>query len=137
MTTRLLDSDVCIAVLRGRSPAIEARFREALPTKTLALSSISVMELWYGVWRSHRPDVQRRRLETFLDAIPPALQFDEADAAACAELRAELAKSGMPIGHYDALLAGQARRRGLIIVTGNVREFARVDGLVVEDWSKP
>lgn len=137
MTTRLLDSDVCITVLRGKSALLERRFKQALIDDESVLSSITVMELWYGVWRSHRPDVQRERLLTFLKGAPPVLPFDDADAEACAELRAELAVLGTPIGHYDALLAGQARRRGLTIVTGNVREFSRVRGLKVEDWSRP
>ena len=61
--------------------------------------------------------------------------FDTSDARSAGAVRAELESSGLPIGPYDILIAGQARIRGLVLVTANAREFARVDGLAREDWS--
>ena len=63
--------------------------------------------------------------------------FDDADARAAGEVRALLEQERRPIGAYDSLLAGQAARRGFTLVTANVREFERVDGLMWEDWSSP
>ena len=62
------------------------------------------------------------------------LAFDAEAAAHAADIRATLERRGLPIGGYDLLIAGHARSRGLIVVTNNVREFARVDGLRIEDW---
>ena len=63
------------------------------------------------------------------------LSFDEEDARISGEIRAQLAKKGTPIGPYDVLIAGQALARGLTLVTANTREFSRVEGLRLVDWS--
>ena len=63
------------------------------------------------------------------------LPFEPEDAAHAGDIRAELEKAGTPIGHYDYLIAAQARRRGATLVTANVREFARVPGLLLADWA--
>ena len=65
------------------------------------------------------------------------VDFDREDAHAAGEIRADLAKKGTPIGPYDVLIAGQASRRGAVLVTNNLREFKRVDNLQVEDWTVP
>jgi tRNA(fMet)-specific endonuclease VapC len=66
----------------------------------------------------------------------PVLDFDQRDAYVAGDIRAALAAKGTPIGPYDALIAGQARARDLVVVTNNTGEFARVDGLRVEDWTR-
>lgn len=65
----------------------------------------------------------------------PILDFDQNDAFVAGEIRAALAAKGTPIGPYDVLIAGQAKARGLTLVTNNVGEFNRVENLQVEDWS--
>ena len=70
------------------------------------------------------------RFAARLDVLP----FDAEAAAHAADIRADLERRGCPIGGYDVLIAGQARSRGLIVVTGNLREFRRVEGLRCEDW---
>jgi tRNA(fMet)-specific endonuclease VapC len=65
------------------------------------------------------------------------VSFDAEDAQHAGEIRAQLASMGTPIGPYDALIAGQARARQLMLVTHNIREFVRVPGLQVEDWHAP
>ena len=75
------------------------------------------------------------RLAIFQDSVR-ILPFDEEDARAAGGIEAELRARGTPIGAYDILMAGQAVRRGLTLVTANVREFSRVQGLRWEDWSK-
>ena len=77
--------------------------------------------------------------ETFLRAFigdrMEVLRFDEEDAAEAGEIRARLERAGEPIGPYDILIAAQTRRRGATLVTFNRREFARVPGLAITDWS--
>lgn len=99
------------------------------------LSSIVAFELWYGVAKSQRQDSNRRRLEAFFAGPLEWTLFDEDDAQAAGTVRAELEAAGTPIGAYDVLLAGQARRRGAIFVTVNTKEFVRVAGLKREDWA--
>lgn len=78
----------------------------------------------------------QHNLETlrFLFADFPVLDFDRNDGLVAGEIRASLAAKGMPIGLYDVLIAGQAKARGLTLVTNNTAEFKRVDGLRSEDW---
>jgi len=76
-----------------------------------------------------------RALAAFLSRDVELLDYSEGDARAAGEIRAELERQGQRIGEYDTLIAGQAFCRNLILVTSNTREFARVKGLVVEDWT--
>ena len=75
------------------------------------------------------------RLTAFLKSAVATLEYSEQDARGAGEIRAELESKGRRIGEYDTLIAGQALSRNLILVTANTREFRRVKGLVVEDWS--
>lgn len=76
------------------------------------------------------------RLAIFQDSVQ-ILPFDEEDARVAGGIEAELRSRGAPIGAYDILMAGQAVRRGLTLITANVREFSRIKGLQWKDWSKP
>ncbi len=71
----------------------------------------------------------------FADVV--ILEFDREDARTAGEIRAALARQGTPIGPYDVLIAGQARARDLMLVTNNLSEFQRIDGLKIEDWTQP
>jgi tRNA(fMet)-specific endonuclease VapC len=136
MTTYLLDTNVCIAVINGKSAAVRERFAAAAARRDdLLLSSIGAFELWYGVGKSQHRDANRRRVDAFLAGPLIWTPFDEEDAAAAGFVRAQLELRGTPIGAYDVLLAGQARRRGATLVTSNTRELTRVDSLAVEDWA--
>ena len=101
----------------------------------ITTSSLVVFELWYGVAKSARSEVNARRLHTFLTGPVDVLDFDDADAEAAGTIRAALEAAGTPIGAYDTLIAGQATRRGMTLVTANTREFSRVDRLAWEDWA--
>ena len=92
------------------------------------------MELVYGAERSAVPEKNLAVVEGFLTRLE-VLDFDQAASEQAAQVRAELAKQGMPIGPYDALIAGHARSLGLTVVTNNMREFERVAGLRVVDWT--
>lgn len=136
MTTYLLDTNACIALINGTEINVRRRFKRAVARESvILLSSIVAFELWYGVAKSQRKDSNTQRLETFLGGPLEWALFDEDDARAAGTVRAELETVGRPVGAYDVLLAGQARRRGATVVTSNTKEFARVQGLKWEDWA--
>jgi tRNA(fMet)-specific endonuclease VapC len=115
------------------APGVVARLREEAPTR-LAVSVITEMEVEYGLAR--KPDLApriREAMRALLGAIA-ILPFEREDAREAAKLRASLNALGTPVGAYDLLLAACALHRGLILVTHNVRAFARVGGLGLEDW---
>jgi tRNA(fMet)-specific endonuclease VapC len=101
----------------------------------IVISSIVLFELWYGVFRSDRPQVNGERLNLFLASDVGVLPFESEDTAIAGELRRTLEQTGRPIGPYDILIAAQALRRGATLVTANAAEFARVPGLTWEDWT--
>ena len=132
----LLDTNVCIALINGTSPKVRARSEQAVRRgATLATSSIVAHELWYGIAKSGRPVQNANRLTAFLSRAVKVLDYSSKDAQAAGEIRAELERQGKRIGEYDTLIAGQAFCRNLILVTANTREFERVKGLIVEDWT--
>jgi len=131
-----LDTNAVIAFLNGTSANVTARLTGALHAEEIvAVSAIVVFELRYGAAHSGRPDRNGARIDDFLSGRIAVLPFETDDAREAGEIRADLARIGQPIGPYDILIAAQARRRGAILVTANEREFARVPGLTVEDWS--
>lgn len=131
-----LDTNACIAIINGSSTGIRTRVDEAVRDgSVLCVSTVVLHELWFGVEKSARRAHNAERVRTFLAGLVEVLPFDEADARAAGAVRAELARAGTPIGAYDALIAGQAARRGLTLVTANTREFERVEGLMWEDWA--
>jgi tRNA(fMet)-specific endonuclease VapC len=133
----LLDTNVCVAILNGKSPHVEARVVKELDADShMSISSVSAFELWYGVAKSVRRTPNAQQLASFLGNWVHLLSFDEDDARIAGELRAELESVGRPIGAYDLLIAGQALRHKMILVTANVGEFRRVKNLQWQDWSK-
>ncbi len=138
MTTYLLDTNACIALINGTETTVRKRFQRAVARDSvILLSSVVAFELWYGVAKSQRVDSNTLRLEAFFAGPLEWTDFDEGDARAAGGVRAELEAVGKPIGAYDVLLAGQARRRGATLVTSNAREFAKVTGLKWQDWAAP
>lgn len=134
----LLDTNACIAVINGRPQSIRGRLQKALAAgASVFVPSVVLFELWYGVAKSARPEINQQRLEAFLAGPLNLLAFDQQDARAAGELRATLEAAGKPIGAYDLLIAGQALRHTLTLITANVAESARVEGLLWQDWGKP
>jgi tRNA(fMet)-specific endonuclease VapC len=132
----LLDTNVCIALINETSSKVRARLVQASRRKaTLATSTIVVHELWYGVAKSELVAKNARALAAFLSRDVAVLDYSAQDAQAAGEIRAALERKGQRIGEYDTLIAGQAFCRNLTLVTANTREFERVKGLVVEDWT--
>ena len=134
----LLDSNACIAIInKNASTQFEHSLNLAMRLgDSLQVPSISVHELWFGVAKSQRFTANSHNLIQFLNASFEVLDFDGQDARVAGEVRAELARRGTPIGPYDVLIAGQALARGLTLVTANTREFSRVDGLKLVDWTQ-
>lgn len=130
----LLDTSTIVAALRRRTRAVVLPRIRARPPGDAVTSAVVAYELYVGAARSDRPEENRRELEALLEDLGP-LPFTREDAAAAAAVRVALGAKGTLIGPYDVLIAGQALARGLVLVTNNVREFARVQGLAVEDWS--
>ena len=100
------------------------------------VSSISTFELWYGVFKSSRTEFNADRLEAFLSGSVSVLEFEDEDARSAGSIRAGLEKRGRLIGVYDMLIAGQAIRHRLMLITANVSEFSRVKDLQWQDWAK-
>lgn len=136
MTTYLLDTNACIALINGNEANVRRRFQRAVARDSvILLSSIVAFELWYGVAKSQRQERNTARLEAFFAGPLEWTLFDDEDACAAGTIRGELEAVGKPIGAYDVLLAGQARRHGATLVTSNSKEFARVSALKWEDWA--
>lgn len=132
----LLDTNAVIALLRNKPPAVRERYREAEASgDCLALSSVVLFELWYGVSKSSRVTENSERLRILLSGDLDLLDFNDEDARTAGQVRATLEKAGTPIGAYDVLIAGQAMRRGLTVITANTSEFSRVTGLSWQDWT--
>ena len=126
----LLDTDACIALINRSSVAVRTRFQKALSARAqIYVSSVVTFELWYGVAKSERHDLNTQRLQAFLAGPMILLPLEEQDARVAGSIRAALQASGTPIGAYDTLIAGQAIARQLTLVTANVSEFSRVKGL--------
>jgi tRNA(fMet)-specific endonuclease VapC len=132
----LLDSSAAIDLIRGRKPAIRVEFRAAiLAGRTVAISAIALFELRAGVEKSLAREREEARLSSLLASPLEVWPFDAGDAAEAGVLRVLLERRGAMIGPWDLLIAAQARRRGAALITGNLREFARVPGLAVMAWS--
>lgn len=133
----LLDTNACIALMSSIPNSVQTRFARTLHQGgSCFTSSVVAFELWYGVFKSARPIENTRRCETLFAGPIDMVPFEIADARLAGELRARLEAAGTPIGAYDLLLAGQAIRHKMTLITANVREFFRVKGLRWEDWSK-
>ncbi len=131
----LLDTNAVVALLRSRPAGVRERYREAQKSGDyLAVSSVVLFELWYDVEKSGRIQENTERLRVLLSGDLDLLDFDDEDAQTAGRVRAALEKIGTPIGAYDLMIAGQALRRGLTVVTANTSEFSRVAGLSWEDW---
>src|SRR5215472_9858768 len=118
-----------------RAPCANRLRRVVSEGGSISVSSIVLYELWYGVARSTRRHENAERLRVFLSGNIDSVSFEEADATVASDLRAVLEAGGTPIGPYDLLIAAQALRNRAILVTTNVSEFARVRGLVWQDWT--
>ena len=129
---RLLDINICIYLIKQKSPGILQKFRQYQPGD-IGVSTITVAELQFGVQNSQYKTRNAQALEQFL--LPLAIaDFDWAATIAYGQLRAALEQAGQPIGSLDMLIAAHALSLDVTLVTNNTREFARVPGLSLENW---
>lgn len=130
----LLDTNICIYLIKNRPPEVLEQFQRYHPSD-IAISTVSLFELEYGAEKSKQRQRALHALQRFRAPLP-VVDLDSIAAAEAAAVRARLEAQGTPIGPYDTLIAGVARANGLVLVTNNTREFARVEGLVVENWAE-
>jgi tRNA(fMet)-specific endonuclease VapC len=133
----LLDTNVCVEIINGRPAKVRERFDSVVrEKKEICVSSVTAFELWYGAEKSDRREITRGRVDIFLGGPVRLLSFDEEDARYAGEIRGVLELHGRMIGPFDTLIAGQALRHKLTVVTANTREFSRVNGLNLENWTR-
>lgn len=130
----LLDTNVCIRFLNGRNPSIQQQMGKHKPDDIL-LCSVVKAELLVGVAKNENPEARLKKIKPFLDRFA-SLPFDDSAAASYAEIRSDLEKRGLPVGPNDLQIAAIAVANQLVLVTHNVKEFGRVNGLIIEDWEE-
>lgn len=133
MITHLFDTNAVIVLRTRKSDALVKRILDS-EEGSIGFSAIVAHELYFGAYKSTRVSSNLETLRLLM-ADFPFIGFDKEDARTSGEIRATLAAKGQSIGSYDVLIAGQAKARDLVLVTNNVGEFERVDGLRVEDWT--
>lgn len=130
----LLDTNICIYIIKNKPPEVRSRFQQ-YDIGDIGVSTITVAELEYGVKKSAAVERNQKALETFLLPLE-FLDFDHPAAQAYGDIRAALERNGTPIGGMDMLIAAQAQAHDLLLVTRNLREFQRVQGLRCESWAE-
>ncbi|BAZ88776.1 PIN domain protein [Raphidiopsis curvata NIES-932] len=128
----LLDTNACIMYLKNKNSAIRYRL-ESIAANNIAVCSVVKAELFYGSKRSNNPQKSLNIQQLFLCQFV-SLPFDDNCAEIYGKIRAELTKAGTPIGLNDLQIAAITLANNLILVTHNVREFSRINGLKFEDW---
>lgn len=127
---KMLDTNICSYILRSH-PTVLAHFQNQ-DFSRIALSSVVAAELRYGAKKSSRPQLYAQ-IEEWLSVVP-ILAWDDAATRCYAAIRVALEQQGRPIGGMDLMIAAHALAENAVLVTHNTREFARVDGLLLEDW---
>ena len=130
----LLDTDICIYVIKKRPPEVIERLKRRSPGD-IAISTITLFELQYEVEKSSQRSRSRQALSRFLSPLR-LLSLDSEGALEAAAIRAQLHTQGEPICSYDLLIAGLARAKDMILVSNKSKEFERIEGLKLENWAK-
>ncbi len=128
----LLDTNICIYVIKQKPSSVKQRL-QAIDSSDIGIFIVTLAELEYGAAKSQNPERNRQILTTFCAPFE-IVGLSEEDARILGNIRADLERRGQPIGSYDLLIAAQALSRSLTLVTNNVREFSRIEGLIVENW---
>ena len=131
MLNVMLDTNIVIYVIKRKPMALLDTFNEH--AGHMCISAITLSELMHGVAKSSDPPSNLRRVEDFVSRLD-VLDYGTKAAGHYGDIKAGLERKGAPIGENDFHIAAHARSEGLILVTNNVREFARVDGLRTENW---
>mgnify|MGYP006303726009 CR=1 FL=1 len=134
MLKYMLDTNIAIYVIKRRPEGLLETFNTY--AGHMCISCITLAELIHGVEKSSMPERNRRTVEDFVSRLE-VLSYDDSAAAHYGEIRADLERKGMVIGVNDLHIAGHARSQGLVLVTNNSREFERIEGLRITDWTTP
>lgn len=129
----MLDTNTCIYLIKKKNPKILTHLKK-YPVGEVGISSVTLAELWYGVSKSEYIQKNREALEEFILPLEIA-DFDEKAAETYGNVRANLENAGTPIGSMDLLIGSHALSRRTTLVTNNLREFKRINGLKVVDWT--
>jgi len=127
----VLDTNTLIYFFKGQGRVAERLFLEA--PANITIPAIVVFELQTGIAKSSSPRKRMKQLESLIDAVK-VLPFSDLEARVSATIRAQLEEKGKPIGPYDVLIAGTALACQGTLVTHNLTEFQRVNGMKTEDW---
>lgn len=128
----LLDTNTCIRFLTNRSAAVVGKFR-TVPRREITMCDVVKAELFHGAWKSQRREENLRVYQRFCDQYV-SFPFEGQAAEIFGRVKADLEKRGLVIGAYDLQIAAIALAQDLVLVTHNVREFSRIEGLLWEDW---
>lgn len=127
----MLDTNIAIYVIKRRPLEVLATFNAK--AGQMCVSSITLAELNHGAEKSRQPEHNQRQVDDFVSRLE-VLEYGGGAAAHYGDIRAELERRGLIIGVNDLHIAGHARSEGLVLVSNNLREFCRVDGLRTENW---
>lgn len=128
----MLDTNLCIYVIRQHPESVIARFR-SFPVGDIGISAITLAELRYGASKSGQPKRNHEALEEFASSLEVA-DFDRRACTKYGDLRASLERKGRPIGAMDLLIAAHAVSLGVLLVTNHEKEFRQIAGLNIENW---
>lgn len=131
MIKYLLDTNICIYVIKHRPIEVLGKFNAA--AGHIAISAITMAELLHGVEKSQHQERNSRAVEDFCSRLE-ILNYDEKAAYHYGDIRAQLERKGKPIGVNDLHIAAHARSLGTVLVTNNLKEFERVEGLRLQNW---
>jgi tRNA(fMet)-specific endonuclease VapC len=135
MKTRyMLDTNICIYIAKHQPPEVKARFERLKPGQLL-MSAITYGELYYGACKSNQPTKALAQLHELTQDIPVE-DLTSTAARAYGEIRAALEKQGRLIGNNDLWIGAHAMALDVTLATNNEREFKRIAGLSVENWTK-
>ncbi len=128
----MLDTNICIYIIKNKPLNVLKRFKK-FDIGDLVISSVTVSELFYGVYKSKYIEKNLKALENFLYPFD-IIEFDENAAIEYGKIRASLEEKGQVIGGLDMLIAASAKSQGMVLVTNNIKEFKRIEDLEIENW---
>ncbi len=128
----MLDTNICIYIIKNKPLNVLKRFKK-FDIGDLVISSVTVSELFYGVYKSKYIEKNLKALEDFLYPFD-IIEFDENAAIEYGKIRASLEEKGQVIGGLDMLIAASAKSQGMVLVTNNIKEFKRIEDLEIENW---
>jgi len=134
MIEYLLDTNICIYIIKRKPIKVFEKFK-SLAFGSIGISSITLAELQYGIMKSSIPERNREALEIFLTPLE-IVDFDYNATIEYGKIRADLERKGTPIGPLDTLIASHALSLDLTLITNNEKEFSRIPGLKIENWTK-